>query len=237
MTVAYEAIRLACRTRLLDLVVCTTGTLDDLSVTATGFTRASGSFLDDGFAPGMELRASGFAGDTDGLALVRHVSATELAVDAYRLDTGRTWARHDRTLTPDGTGPGRSLTVGLPTLRAWEGLHAEPIDGVPWLEESLVYGPTGRPGFLGSGSIVADPMYQIVLHQLADRGIGATDRLVSALLRAFAPGQGLSLPHGRVVRIRTDTGPYTARLGRLRPGFLTTSVTFPLRTYTPQPVT
>jgi hypothetical protein len=51
---------LALRGRVLTLSVATTGTTS-LAATATGYTRAAGSFVTDGFKPGMEVLAAGFA--------------------------------------------------------------------------------------------------------------------------------------------------------------------------------
>ena len=57
--ISNSAVLLALRNRALSLVVATTGSVS-LSATATGYARAAGSFVTDGFKVGMDLTATGF---------------------------------------------------------------------------------------------------------------------------------------------------------------------------------
>jgi hypothetical protein len=72
------AMQLALRDWAKTLVVATTGVLA-LAATASGYTRTTGSFVDDGFWPGMEITPAGFIANaprviTDVSALVITVS-------------------------------------------------------------------------------------------------------------------------------------------------------------------
>lgn len=234
MSLSYAEVRAACRARLLTLTAASTGSTS-LSASSAGYARASGSFLADGFRPGMEVTASGFGtAANNGTGIVTYVSATELRVSGYTLAASDgAWTRTARTLAAEAAGAGRTVLAGLPTVRAWEGVRHEILDGVPWIEESLIGGPTARPFFPDGSDVVAEPQYQTVWHLPSDVGTGAQDSYVDGLFALFAPGTAMALPSGRNLRVRQSTGPFMAALGRLRPGFLTTSITFPLQLYTP----
>jgi len=85
----------------------TTGSTS-LSATSTGFARATGSFLADGFVVGQSVIASGFAAETptttsnNGTAVVTAVSATELVVTKNPLTV------------PEAAATGRSIVSALP---------------------------------------------------------------------------------------------------------------------------
>jgi len=99
---------LSFRTRARTLSVCTTGTMS-LAATATGYTRSSGSFLTDGFAPGMELTPTGFV-DNPASTILSVVAGAIVVNDARAVEADA------------GT---RSLTVGLPTLRVTENIGGQ----------------------------------------------------------------------------------------------------------------
>ncbi len=61
-------------------LVLTTGATS-LSATATGYARAAGSFITNGFVPGMQINATGFANAANnGLSTITAVTATTLTV-------------------------------------------------------------------------------------------------------------------------------------------------------------
>jgi hypothetical protein len=229
MSVSNLAMRRALRTRLLTLSVCTTGSTT-LGVTATGYTRASGSFVDDGFLLGQEVVASGFAeADNNGTAVVTAVTASTLTVDAYNVTDG---VPVDRALEVESEASARTLSVGLPVLRAWENIAFDPPVGVPWVKESLVGGPSQRPGIVGGGHVEVRPTLVVHVHAVEDTGAEASDSYADALLALFAPSQPMTLSTGDTLRVRGDTGPYCGSSLRLVPGFATVPVTVPLRLYT-----
>src|SRR5205085_1547728 len=68
---------LAARAHLMSTIIATTG-LMTLSSTAKGYARADGgSFLDDGFVPGLEITPAGFSANE--VDVVTHVTALQLS--------------------------------------------------------------------------------------------------------------------------------------------------------------
>jgi hypothetical protein len=66
-------------TTAAQFVITTGGT--SLSATATGYARASGSFITNGFVPGLQINASGFTNAANnGLSTITAVTATTLTV-------------------------------------------------------------------------------------------------------------------------------------------------------------
>jgi hypothetical protein len=210
----YEEMRPVLRQRAMDLVVATTGAMA-LAATSTGFTRASGSFVTDGFRPGMEVLAAGFARPTNNARRVILEVATLTMTCAGVL--------------AEVSDSGRTLSVGLPAARDWENQEFEPTAGVPWVREQLVPGPTGVPTVVPGGRWQAMPLYALHVHVPAGTGAAAADSYAGALLRLFAPGLGWALASGAALRVRADHAPYAGQLLAARPGFVTVPVTVPLR--------
>lgn len=232
MSVSFADVRRRIRARLVGMTVATTGSTS-LAASPTGYTRPSGSFVDDGFEVGMEVTASGFGtAANNGLGIVTRVEALTLSVSAYDLaSSDGEWTRTSRALATESAGTGRTLSVGLPTVRAWEGIEHVVLPGVPWIEEKLVGGPSLRRGTLSSGEAEAQPQYQLEVHCVAGKGTGALDRYGDALFELLPPGQGLEAG----ARVRTDAGMTRNTSTRPHPGFVTLVAAFPLRIRTLQP--
>jgi len=195
--------QLALRARALTLSVCTTGSTS-LARTTTGYTRAAGSFVTDGFAVGMELLEAGFP--TNAYRVVTNVAAGTLTVAG--------------TLTASGAAGSRSLTVGLPEGRAWDNAVFTPIAGRPYLEEDMVPATSSLVTFRsqGSGSVEETGLYLFRWYGLPGTGLSALRKSVGALKALFAPGQGFTLSDGSVVRVRVDIGPYAGKIIPLEGG-------------------
>ena len=204
----HEATQLALRTKLLALEVVTTGATS-LATTATGYTRSSGSFLSQGFKPGMEILAAGFSNaSSNGTGVVTAVSALTLTVTAYDVSyTGGELKATNRTLAIDSSASGRTINVPLPAITAWENTKVQPLTGAPFVEEQYLPGPTAQ--------ITIGPL-------------GAARKYTDALLTLFAPRTAITVGSD-TARVRTDTGPFTGQLVRSRAGWVVTPVTFPLR--------
>jgi hypothetical protein len=205
------AMQLALRAKVMTLTVATTGTMS-LAATTAGYTRTSGSFLADGFAAGMEVTPSGYG--VNAPRVITAVSALMLTVSG--------------TLTADAAAGGRSLTVGLPSQRAWENVAFQPTAGVPWVREEFLPGPTSQETLGPNGELEATPMYALYVNAPAETGLTAK-RYVQALRELFAPRTAIPLPNGDILRVRTDTGPYAGQLQQSQPGFATQPFTIPLR--------
>jgi hypothetical protein len=208
--ISHTAIQLALRAKALTLSVATTGAIS-LAAVATGYVRTTGSFYTDGFWPGMELVTIGFA--NNGTRVITQVTPTTISVYT--------------PLTPEGVAGGRTLTVGLPSSRAWENVTHRPASA-PYIEEQYIPGPAAQVTLGPNGEIEALPMYALQVNALVDTGLTAS-RYADALLALFAPRTAIPLPNGDVLRVRSDVGPFVGQLQQSEPGYAVKPVTFPLR--------
>ena len=207
------ALQLALRTRALTLSVASCSGVN-LSASGSVFTRASGSFLTDGFSAGMEVASTGFSAAANaGPFTIMDVAALTLTVDG--------------DLTTEAAASGRTLTVGLPSRRAWENISFEPTTNSPWIEEQLIPAGTRQISVGPYGTLETRVLYSLHVHALEDTGIGAPTRYADALLTLFTPRTQITFGSD-TARVRTDTGPYRGQLLRRRPGYATVPVTFPL---------
>jgi hypothetical protein len=209
--VNHNALRLACRSHLLTLEVCTTGSTT-LAATTTGYTRDSGSFVTDGFKPGMEVTPSGFVVTTPG-------TITAVSALALTIKDGRT--------TESGAS-GRTLTVGLPARRVWENTESQPVTGEPYVVEQYLPGP-GRKITLGPlGQIEVLPQYVVQVYVPANQGTGAADGYADAILEHFAPETSITV-NNATLRVRTDVIPFRGQLLQSAPGHAVVPVNIPMR--------
>lgn len=121
LATVHANLRSAFRERLLTLVDIDHSPGVSVSLASGVFTRASGSWLTAGFAPGMEVTVNGFTGSPL-YGVVETVSALALKLNI--------------TGTQTVAGGGRFI-VGLPQGRAWEGFDFFPVDGRPYVAESV----------------------------------------------------------------------------------------------------
>lgn len=214
------ALRLAMRNRALALVVATTGSTS-IASTATGFSRASGSFLSDGFEVGDEVLPAGFTDNTRGI--VEYVSASALYIKGGR--------------TAQASGSGRSLSVGLPALRLWERLEAQEVDtaladaelqGRPLVAEQMILATGTRHTF---GTMLEEGRYVLTWYFLDGYGTNAIDRSTLALRQLFTPGTGLlsGSPAGSDVVVRGDTITLPSQPQRVDGGWVAVNISVPWR--------
>ncbi len=208
-----HTLQLALRTKALTLSVASCSGVD-LSADGTRYTRASGSFLTDGFSIGMEVLGAGFSeAQNNPRNTVTDLTATILTVDA--------------TLTTEAAGSGKTLTVGMPIGRAWENISFEPTTGDPWVAEELLPGPTRQITVGPLGTLETRLLYRLEVHAVEGKGVGAANRYADSLLTLFAPRTAITFGT-ETARVRTDVGPFRGQLLRRRPGYATVPVTFPL---------
>jgi len=204
-----------------------------LAATATGYTRGAGSFVADGFAPGMEVTAAGFTtAANNGTSVVTAVTAAAIAVDAYTVTPVATPAGYTvaaRTLAVEAVGLGRGLTVGVPALRAWENISFDPLAGKPWVEEDYVPGPAASVTVGPLGDVETLPQYVVKFYGRTDCGTSGLSRLAGAALNLFPPHTAMTLASGDVLRVRGDVAPYKGQLVQTAPGYAVVPVTIPLR--------
>lgn len=207
---------LAFRARLATLTVCTTGSTT-LAATSAGYTRSSGSFVDDGFAAGMEVTQTGFG--SQGPALIEEVTATLL-----RIRGGRTAAQ---------AASGRTLRVGLPSLVSYEnGPVFEPVQGRSYLELQLVEQPPELLSFPANGGTSEERgLYVVRWYSVAGYGRTGIGRCVDAVKALFTSGTTFAAPDGSTVRVRGDAGPSASQLQNRPAGFALIAVSIPWRRY------
>jgi uncharacterized protein DUF4128 len=206
---------LALQNRLAGVTVVTTGTMT-LAATATGYTRAAGSFLTDGFAAGMEVTPVGFTTTTR--QMVTKVEALTLTTGAH---------------TVDSAAGSRSLAVGLPEIRAWENIGVTPIAGRPYVEADYVPATAQLLTAPSAGGVVEETgLYVTRLYGVANTGFLALAKYAGAILALFPPGATLNLSDGSALRYRENPGPFRGSARADTPGFAVVTITVPWRSYT-----
>jgi hypothetical protein len=212
MALDLRKAKAALRARLTATVFATTGSVA-LAATASGYTRASGSFVDDGFVPGMEVTPSGFSSNvTD---LITAVSATTLTTK--------------NTHPVQASSAGRTLAVSLPARRAFDGAKLEQVPGVPSMREAFVHA-TGELVTSGpDGGHESHTMaYLITLYMPDVYGADPLDAMATVLTQRFASGTKVGA--GPVVSVRFNPGPFAGQaLPADTPGFLYRLITVPCR--------
>ena len=218
----HELAQLALRTQLLTLATPTTGSTS-LSATSTGYARAAGSFLTDGFRVGMEITAaSGFtvAGNNISNAQGRVITA----LDATSIScTG---------CATEVAASGKTLTVGVPFKRGWENLDLTPPEGYPFIDEDYLPGPAAQIAMGALGDMEVFPTYVLKLYGLANTGPEALRRYAHNLLTLFAPRTAISVS-GSSLMVRTDPAPYCGQILNLPSRRAVITITIPLRGHSP----
>lgn len=195
-------LHLALRAHALAVVVCTTG-LTTLAATTTGYTRAAGSFVTDGFMIGMEVTPTGFTETTPGV--ITYVSATDMYISGGR--------------TAQSAGANRSLAVNMPSIRLFE--NAEPMENGVVLPDRVVgrwwwreeFAPSSQRLTTNSphGVTESTGLYLITLGAVAGCDSIAIRRCCDAVVDAFPPTLGFTLPDGRKARIRGEVAPWAGQ--------------------------
>lgn len=214
-TLAQQALR----AQLLTLQFGHADGSHNISATATGFARVHGSFLADGYAVGQEVTASGFTVPTNNaLWLVTGVTATTLTTSVAP--------------TPEGATAHQTLTIHLPSRRAWEGVDFVPTADAPFVQERYLAGPTTLVTISAAGELESTPSYSVTFTVKAGFGMEAANRYADACLALFRPGTTLGLADGTTLRVRGDTGPFRAPMIQDGAGWQSVVVTIPCRVYT-----
>lgn len=213
----HRAALLALRTKALTTSVVTTGSAT-LTATATGFTRASGSFVTDGFLVGMEVTGTGFTlSANNGAHVVTAVATLTLTCSATSAESAAT----------------ATLAVGLPSARAWENIDFTPTAGAWYVEEDYLPGPAAQVTLGNYGQVETFPTYVLKLYGPSKVGVGALYALADAVLDAFVPRTAMTLSTGDTLVVRTDPAPFRGQLLQADGGWAVVSVTVPCRSRSP----
>ena len=208
----HLALHLAVRAHARTVAVCTTGSIT-LAATATGYTRASGSFLTDGFAVGMDVTPTGFTQTAVGT--ITEVSALAMAINGGR--------------TVQSSGSGRTLAVNFPSRVHYENKRLVPDAGHPYVAEEYLPGGGPSKETVGAfGELEVRPTYVLRLHAPPDTGISALRQYTDALTTHFAPGTPITVGSD-TARVRTDVGPFASPIQQTEDGWAVTVLSIPLR--------
>ena len=212
----HGAVLLACRAHAATLSVATTGSTT-LAATATGYTRATGSFLTDGFRAGMEVTPASFT-DTTPRTLTA-VTALALTVNG--------------TPTVQSAATGRTLSVGLPSAVAYTNVAFNTPDArTPWVEEAYLPGAADRITMGTLGNLEMSGLYQLTFYAPTGLDASALYGYADALVTHFAPDTPLTLSTGDVTRVRGRPAPYPSSVVQVDGGWAACTVTIPLLTRT-----
>lgn len=221
---------LALRARLLGTTVATTGSTS-LAATTTGYTRSAGSFITDGFREGMEVSVTGFptAANNGKGVILKPLTATVMLIDAYDVSSPNVVT--SRTLVVEAEAAGRTISAGIPALRAFDNIALVPVTGKPYLEE--VFSPATHRliTFPAAGAHAEDTgLYVVTWFGLSGTGIGIR-KSISAIKARFTPGTNLPLSDGTTLTMPQDVG---ARAGAITPiagGWGYVQITIPYRVF------
>jgi hypothetical protein len=209
--IASSLAHLALRNRMLGTTVATTGSIS-LSATSTGYARASGSFLTDKFAVGMEItEVTGFSVSGNNQAttvqgrMITEISATAIACTGCATDVA---------------AAGRVITAGVPFRKAFDNVKVTPTPGFPYLEEELVPAPSRvRTLPVAVGYAEDTGLYVVRWFGLSDTDILAIRRGVDAILARFTPATQFALSDGTTLRIPSENGPRAGQITRVEGGW------------------
>lgn len=209
----HTALHLAFRTRLATLSVATTGSTT-LSATTTGYARAAGSFITDGFREGMEVLPSGFTNAANNeYGIVTRVEALALTIRGGRLT--------------ESAASGKTITAGLPEGLADENVEFVPVKDRPYVEENYVRGPRRMISFpYQNGAMQEDGFYTINWYFLPQYDVMAAHDCVDAVLALFAPGTTLTTGSNTAM-VSGDPGPEASQLEPDADGYAVVSVSIP----------
>lgn len=214
----------ALRARLLTLSVTQSAAVA-IGVSGRTITRASGSWLTDGFSVGQEIACSAFAkAENNGKRrVVQSVSDAAIICTA----ASPAFATESSTVGP-------VISVPLPSTVIWEGTQADPSPDWPYVVERYLPGPSTITTLSTAGEVELTPQYQCVFFTASGAGVDALAAYADAMQSHFRIATTLSLSTGDTVRVRGDTGPFRAPVNLLSSvGWSAVSVTIPLRIYTP----
>jgi tetrahydromethanopterin S-methyltransferase subunit B len=223
---------LALRARVFAVSVATTGSVS-LSATTTTYARASGSFVTDGFAVGMEVLVSGFAtSGNNGRAVITGLTAAAMTVTKIALSTV---SATDLTptivagtaLAADVAAAGRTIVAQLPILRGYENVKIVPSSLAPYVEEDLVPATNTLVSFPArDGTVEETGLYVLKLYGQPNTGASGIRKTMDAAKLLFAPGTTVTAGVN-VVRVRTDTAVTAGQLTPLDTGRVVCVLTVP----------
>ncbi len=207
------------RTRAEQMVVATTGSAT-LAATSTGYSRSTGSFVDDGFLVGQELAPTGFTQTTPGV--ITAVSALALTISGGR--------------TVQASGAARTLSVGLPAIRVYDNRGAHPTVLRPYVTNEVMQSATDGADVktlpTSRGRLAENWLSFWTIYGIAGTGDEAILAYVDALKARFTGGTVLTLRDSSTVFIPGDRSPKRGQILPVDGGWARCQVTIQLRGHT-----
>ncbi len=203
---------LACRAHLATLQIATTGSTS-LSATTTGYARAAGSFVTDGFRAGMEITPATFT--TTDRQVVKSASALSMTVNG--------------TITADSAAT-RSITAGQPEYRMYPNMDFNTVQaaGRPYTEEEWLPGPSDVETHGANAIVIHYPTYVIKWWGLSGKGDADLNMCAKKVKAHFAPGTAITMGDGTVLRVRKRPAPFVSQITNPVAGRALVTITIPL---------
>lgn len=220
--IGQNAARIAFRARAKTVTVATTGSTS-LSATSTGYARAAGSFITDGFRAGMEITSvTGFSTSANNQAtsaqgrVITSVSALALTCSGTSTESAVT----------------ATITVGLPYQLARENVQFEPAPDFPYVEESFVPATSTMLTVpYSGGAMVETGLYLLKVYGLSDYGPDAIGAYTDALKALFSPGTLIASTSDSIY-CNGNPGPWVGQLIPIEGGWTVAVLTIPWKAYT-----
>jgi hypothetical protein len=207
---------LAFRNRLLGVTIATTGSAT-LAATGTGYSRTAGSFITDGFQPGLEITPAGFGANAAAVIVSR--TATLLTTDSSHAVEAATAGRTLAALLPVG-----KLLENVPFIG---GSGGAPIQGKPWMQEQFTAATNVRKTFSSNGGHAdATGLYLVTYYGLAGKGPEGIMAVTDAILARFATGTTIT-DGTNAIQVSGDPGPWADAIIPQTDGFARCVVTIP----------
>lgn len=237
----HEAYQLACRAKLMTLVVASTGSVALAASSAGGedgqaaFTRAAGDFKADGLRVGLEVLAAGFdpAKPNNARATIVHLTPLIATVARWQKNPENDWVQAQPALVNETAAGGRILLVGVPGLVSWENKPFDPMVGRPYLRETYLPGGATQRSNSPKGILEVEPTYMVDIFVPKGTGISADGQYSKAIQALFAPQTYIPVPNGDVLKVRGDIAPQPSQRQFPEGGFAVTTFAIPLRLHTP----
>lgn len=210
------AAHLALRSIAEAVVVAETGSTS-LAATKTGFTRATGSFVDDGFVEGMQITADGFPGAIDGTYHI--ASVADLAITTV-----------EAVPASAAAAGSRSIIAGYPATRLYTNAPEQRIPVTGWSVRDAFQHSTIDAVHLGRGGATDETgLYILTLFGLIHTGTAAMYAMATALGRAFHVDLSVGLADDTTLRIGRNPGPFAGQVRHLESGVPFLVLTIPWR--------
>jgi hypothetical protein len=207
---------LAFRNRLLGVTIATTGSVT-LGATANAYTRTTGSFITDGFQPGLEITPTAFGANVPAVVVSR--TATVLTTDSSHAIEVATAGRTLSALLPVG-----KLLENVPFIGGSDGA---PLQGKPWIQEQFTAATNHRKTFSSNGGHAdATGLYLVTYYGLAGKGPEGIMAVTDAILARFATGTTLT-DGTNAIQVSGKPGPWADAIIPQTDGFARCVVTIP----------